>query len=461
MSRVIIFLLCTLLPSIAFSQTVTDKLAAAFKTFHTDAQLQNGLASLYVLDAKTGKVVFDANGKIGLAPASTQKIITSISAYELLGTSFRYQTKLAYIPKGAAATLYIFPTGDPTLGSWRWLQTREGAVLKIITQAIKKSGIKNFSSVVLDNSGWNDEAIPDSWIWQDIGNYYGAGASKLNWHENQYDLLLKSGQNLGDPVKAAALKPKLAGYTLRSELTSAAAGTGDNAYIYFPLSGTAGIIRGTIPVNQSSFKISGAMPDPAFQFINTLSDTLAKAGIKLPKKYQPDHTGKSTSEKYTTLITLTSPPLDSLIFWFNRKSINLYGEALLKTMAFQQDKTGTTDKGAAAVRAFWKQKGIASSELNIVDGSGLSPLNRVTAHAQARLLFHARNQAWFPGFYKALPTYNGQKMKSGTIRGVKGFCGYHTSKDGQEYVFAFLVNNFNGPASGVVQKMYKVLDVLK
>jgi D-alanyl-D-alanine carboxypeptidase/D-alanyl-D-alanine-endopeptidase (penicillin-binding protein 4) len=53
------------------------------------------------------------------------------------------------------------------------------------------------------------------------------------------------------------------------------------------------------------------------------------------------------------------------------------------------------------------------------------------------------------------------KIKSGTINGVKGFCGYHTAKDGKEYIFSFLVNNYNGSASALVQKMYKVLDVLK
>ena len=53
------------------------------------------------------------------------------------------------------------------------------------------------------------------------------------------------------------------------------------------------------------------------------------------------------------------------------------------------------------------------------------------------------------------------KIKSGTIRGVKGFCGYHKAKNGKEYIFSFLVNNYNGSPSTLVSKMYKVLDVLK
>jgi D-alanyl-D-alanine carboxypeptidase/D-alanyl-D-alanine-endopeptidase (penicillin-binding protein 4) len=53
------------------------------------------------------------------------------------------------------------------------------------------------------------------------------------------------------------------------------------------------------------------------------------------------------------------------------------------------------------------------------------------------------------------------KMKSGTIGNVKGFAGYHTSKEGVTYIYSFLVNNYNGSAPALVQKMYKVLDHLK
>ncbi len=122
---------------------------------------------------------------------------------------------------------------------------------------------------------------------------------------------------------------------------------------------------------------------------------------------------------------------------------------------------GSTDEGVELIKNFWKTKGISETELNMVDGSGLSPLNRVTTHAQVSILQYAKRQNWFNGFYHSLPEFNNMKMKSGTIRDVKGFCGYHKSKDGTEYIFSFLVNNYNGSSSAVVQKMYKVLNELK
>jgi D-alanyl-D-alanine carboxypeptidase/D-alanyl-D-alanine-endopeptidase (penicillin-binding protein 4) len=459
--RSTLFLAFILAPALAWPQTTAARLAAAFKAFGQDPQLRNAIAGLYVLDAKTGRVVHNSNGQVGLAPASTQKVITSISAYELLGKNFRYETRFAYRQDRQQATLLIMPAGDPTLGSWRWGSTREEVVWQGLTQAIRRAGLQSFQAVYVDNQGWEAETVPGGWIWQDIGNYYGAGPAKLNWRENQFDVFLKSGRQLGDPVQVLATMPRMNGYQLQSELTSAAAGTGDKAYIYFPMTGATGIIRGTIPVNESRFKISGAMPHAAGQFVTTLADTLTARGIKTPKTAGAQNPENIFRPPYSLLHTVASPPLDSIVYWFNRKSVNLYGEALIKTIAFQKNGIAATDTGTDLIRAYWQQKGIPGSELNLVDGSGLSPLNRVTPQAQVALLQHAQKQAWFKGFYASLPVYNRMKMKSGTIRGVKGYCGYHRAKDGQEYIFSFLVNNYSGSSATLVQKMYRVLDVLK
>jgi len=159
-------------------------LAKSFQKFEKDPQLKAAVSSLYVVNAKTGKVIFDKNSSIGLAPASTQKIITTASAYELLGKDFRYKTQFA-IDK-VDSSLAILPGGDPTFGSWRWDATNEFTIMKQVVQAVKKLKVKQFAGVVLDGTGWESESIPDGWTWQDIGNYYGAGAEKLNLRENKF-----------------------------------------------------------------------------------------------------------------------------------------------------------------------------------------------------------------------------------------------------------------------------------
>ena len=449
-------------------QNVSSKLSEAFRRFEGDPQMNAGIASLYVIEANSGKLVFEKNGGIGLAPASTQKVITGATAYELLGPSFRYTTQFGYsgiLTNGHVnGSIIIKPSGDPTLGSWRWLVTKEEQVIQRLINAIKKAGITSYEGIIVDIKGWDSEAIPDGWIWQDIGNYYGAGAEALNWRENQFDVILQSGNKIGDPVEIKETKPKLYHYHLTSKLLSAGKGSGDNAFIYMPSTGSDGVIRGTIPIEEKQFTISGAIPSPRLQFAATLEEALKEEKIinQLPKNSIIQRGDFNTVfGNYKILHTESSPVLDSIVYWLNRKSVNLYGEALIKSIAHSKKQKGETYLGIEEVKSFWENKGIQVSELNMVDGSGLSPLNRITTKAQVSILLHARKQPWFKGFYHSFPEYNGMRMKSGTISGVKGFTGYHISKGGTEYIFSFLVNNFNGPSSSIVQKMYKVLDVLK
>lgn len=450
-----LFLFCVITSG---AQNVSAALEKAVQKLQSDPQMQQALLSLYVADVATGKAVFAHNSSVGMAPASTQKLITSATAYALLGPGFRYRTRFALIKNGAAHTLAIQPSGDPTLGSWRWKATGEDAVVQRITAAVRNSGAGALGNIIVYHKGWNEEAIPGGWTWEDMGNYYGAGAFGLNWRENQYDVLLRSGNKIGDEVQVTGTVPRLYDFSLQSQVRSAAKGTGDRTLIYLPVMSSEGVIRGTIPVGESKFKVSGALPNPMHQFTETLSEALRNTA-QLPAA--PALVLEEQGPFTTVLHEEVSPALDSIIYWFNQKSINLYGEALLKTMAQQKGKKATTEDGVEAVKNFWKEQGIPATELNILDGSGLSPANRITTRAQVAVLLYAKKQSWYPGFFASLPVYNGMKMKSGTIGGVKGFAGYHTAKGGTTYAFSILVNNYNGSASGIVQKMYAVLNELK
>lgn len=451
------------------AQSISSRLSTAFAAFENDPQLKSAIASLYVIDGATGDVLFEKNARIGLAPASTQKIITAAAAYDLLGRDFRYETKFGYYGKLTNGKLdgglYFKPSGDPTLGSWRWKSTAEEAVMNRLLAALQKTGIKSFGDSFLDERGWESESIPGGWIWDDIGNYYGAGAGALNWRENQYDLFLKSGPGIGDAVVVTGTKPRLYGVYFASQVTAAAKGSGDNSYIYLPIGGNVAQVRGTIPLGEERFTISGAMPSVTNQFLSMLQDSLRQNGFTAPEKIISLNNRLKTLalSSVTYFHTEQSPSLDSIVYWFLRKSINLYGEALAKTMALQKGKTASSEIGADVIRNHWKEKkiGVDATELNMQDGSGLSPQNRVTTHAQVSVLQYAQTQPWFDGYYDAFPVFNGMKLKSGTIGGAKSFCGYHTSKDGKKYIVSFIVNNYNGSASSLVQKMYKVLDVLK
>jgi serine-type D-Ala-D-Ala carboxypeptidase/endopeptidase (penicillin-binding protein 4) len=453
----------------ASAQTIPQQLATAIKQFQSDPQMRHAITSIYVVDAKTGKKIFSHNDQAGLAPASTQKIFTSAAAFELLGKDFQYKTDLGYKGKIDGPTVIIVGSGDPTFGSWRWKETHDTVILKKWRQALKKAGIsKSIGGGLLTNeSKFTHQAIPDGWIWQDIGNYYGAGAYAINWRENQYDLYLQSGLIRGDSVKIVDSKPEyIVGGTFVNELRSAAKGSGDNAYIYLGLGDHRNaLVRGTIPVGEKRFSISGASSDPATDFIFDFGFYLAGDAIHITP-YEGRNRDLVSFDKdvlrdLKIIDTHLSPTFDSMNYYFMRRSINLYGEAFVKTIALEKEGLGDTEKGIDIIRDFWSALGIEKSAIHIVDGSGLSPQNRVTTEAQVKVLQYARTRSWFQSFYLSLPEFNGMKMKSGSIGGARAFAGYHKAKNGREYTFSIIVNNFDGSAGEVVKKMYRVLDVLK
>jgi len=462
---------CCLVVTISFPQAINQKLQKAFQRFEKDPQLKYATSSLYVINAKTGKVVFDKNARTGLAPASTLKVITSVTAFELLGWDYRYKTDFGYLGKkedsSINGSLVMIGRGDPTFGSWRWGTTKPEIILNEVATALYKQGVRYFSgSCDMVTGHFETQSIPDGWIWQDLGNYYGAGPSALNWRENQFDIILTSGSKIGDSVRVIQTTLPINGYRVVSEAKSAGNGTGDNSFVYLPIGDNRIIVRGTIPLNEKKFAISASIPEPGEQFMAELLDTLSRKRISFRTK-----TGNSSSLQneagiignplYKIIYQHYSPSLDSIIYWFNKKSINLYGESLIRTFAYEKDGFASTGNGVSILKNFWKSKGLDDDELNISDGSGLSPQDRVTTHAEVEVLKYARLRSWFPYLLTSLPEYNGMAMKSGTIKDVKGFCGYHKSKDGTEYIFSFLVNNYNGSTAQLVNKMYKVLDVLK
>lgn len=428
--------------------------------FNGDEQLKYAISSLYVVDAVTGETVFDQNGSVGLAPASTEKIITAATILDVLGTSYTYDTKFGIVSTGKGKSLYIEPSGDPSLGSWRWDETKDLAFIGRLKAALAEKGIKQLQSVIINTAKWGHETIPDGWIWQDVGNYYGAGAQALNWRENQFDLVLKSGANIGDAVTIVKTTPFLYDYEIVSEATAEDKQTGDNSYLYYPSAGSKhGILTGTIPAGQNAYVVSGSMYDPATQFVKTIINNLkGTVSFDAPN----GSVVRQPAPNVDWILTNRSPKMTSLVYWFMRKSINLYGEAFVKSLAFEKKGTASTEKGIDELKNHWKNKGIDPEELHLYDGSGLSPQNRITTRAEVAVLRYAKSQPWFSDYYKSFPdSYNSMVMKSGTINRVKGFAGYQKSKGGSEYIFSFIVNNYSGSQMGLVRKMYAVLNNLK
>jgi D-alanyl-D-alanine carboxypeptidase/D-alanyl-D-alanine-endopeptidase (penicillin-binding protein 4) len=150
-----------------------------------------------------------------------------------------------------------------------------------------------------------------------------------------------------------------------------------------------------------------------------------------------------------------SPPLNEILLELDRESDNFAAEMLLKDIGAEVGDGGTTAAGAAIVRRDLADAGIPLAGVRIVDGSGLSLLDRLTAHAVASLLVAAWTDpdAHEP-FWAALPVagVNGTledrmrkppargtvRAKTGTTTRASALSGYV----GDRYVFAVLQNGW-------------------
>lgn len=452
--------------AVSAQQDITSKIRSAFQTFENQSALSNGITGFAVMDSNTGQVIFEKNSKLGLPTASTLKTITSITALELLGADYRYNTGLYYtgeidqdgILRG---DIIIEGSGDPTLGSDRYPTTKPQVLLDHWVGAVKHLGIRRIEGrIIADDRIFNGNEAPSTWMWNDMGNYYGAGVSGLNWKENKAGIIF-SPTEVGQPTKVQSMTEDLSYLHFVNEVTTGANGTGDNVYAYAAPYSNKIYLRGTHGRDLKK-TIQIALPDPAYLLGRDLRSALEKEKVVVKGEAT---TGKLLDEQNDTfgqrkkrIANHESPRMAEIAHWFNRVSINLYGEAMLKTIA----QGSSASQGIQALTTHWQQKlGIPAGELRFRDGSGLSSQNRITPNAMLRIMEHARKQPWFAEFYEGLPTINGMKMKSGTISGVLGYTGYQRSANGQDLTFVLLVNNYHGSAQTMRQQMFKLLNVLK
>lgn len=454
--------------SIYNAQDIKSQLHKATQQLLQSPKMYAGHLSFYVADTE-GNLIYEYQGNKGLSTASTQKIFTALAALDILGENYQYQTTLSHsgnIQNGELkGNLYLNSTGDPTLGSWRYAGYQPKDFLDQIKNTLIQKEIRTVAGdLIIDDSYFDFQTIPGGWAWNDIGNYYGAGIWGTNWRENQFDLKIKGGTQTGSPTNIQGLSYPLAEVSWVNDATSGSPNSGDQSYIYTAPHSHVASINGTLPAQKTSI-VSGATPNPPLQLGTEIKNSLKENNIvikgEIKTASQMRILGKTlaTPRDLTPMLSYSSPPLKQIIYWFLRKSVNLYGEALIKTMAKTQGKSTNFEQSVALLKSFWQNKNIHPAMIHFSDGSGLSPQNYASAKAEVQALVWARKQKWFPIFYEALPLYNGMKMKSGTIKATKGYTGYHTSSKGKTYIFSILVNNYDG--NSINKEIFKVLNTLK
>ncbi|HEY9241172.1 MAG TPA: D-alanyl-D-alanine carboxypeptidase/D-alanyl-D-alanine-endopeptidase, partial [Streptosporangiaceae bacterium] len=207
--------------------------------------------------------------------------------------------------------------------------------------------------------------------------------------------------------------------------------------------------------------------DPAGQAAAAFRGFLAADGIHV--RGQP---GQQTAPRRArTLAAVSSPPVSAIAGWMLRESNNVIAENLARQVALRERKPASFSGAAAAVTQVLGSLGLRRG-IHLVDGSGLSPQDRIAPVLLARLVGlaasgrHPRLRAAITGlpvagFLGTLapgqsvfgspggPGLGVIRAKTGNLSTVATLAGLAYDSSGRVLGFAFMANGF--PAAKLKQ----------
>jgi len=439
-----------------FSQSVFSDIS---DQLNRTKALKRAHVGICVVDLESGEEVYQHNQESFFVPASVQKLVTSVAAIDLLGLEYCFETDLEYegiidVKGTLHGNLWVHGGGDPTLS------------LDIFSQwknALDSLGIKKIDgSVFIDASHFETLLASPFWSFEDLGNYYGVGASALSINQNTYKIFFKPGEQKGDPATIVRTEPEIPYLQVYNEVVTAEKGSGDNVYVFGSEYSPIQYYRGTVPLGESEFVVKASIPDPTLLVSESLGQLLKPSnGVKIVrKKFFIDRSKRKHIVKHKSV------PLRELLLAMNEQSINLYAEHLIKAIG-----RGSAGEGLKKIEVFLKNKGIPSQ---IKDGSGLARTNLLTPQGCVALLSLIHSSAKYQPIYDSLPEPGKSgslknfpllmnasiKAKSGSMGNIYNLGGYLILSPSKKYAFSIFFNNYQGPLKEVRQEIADLLDSL-
>ena len=154
-----------------------------------------------------------------------------------------------------------------------------------------------------------------------------------------------------------------------------------------------------------------------------------------------------------------------------RRSDNMFAESLLRTYSLARKHKGSTAEGARLEMDYWRKKGVDSEGVNVVDGSGLSRSNRLTAKFLGEVLAQMADNvdyvSYFPlagqegtlrNFLKDSELDSYIAMKTGSMNGIQCYAGYKLDEDyAPTHVVVVMVNNMTSARSNLRKEVATML----
>jgi D-alanyl-D-alanine carboxypeptidase/D-alanyl-D-alanine-endopeptidase (penicillin-binding protein 4) len=345
-----------------------------------------------------GRIIYEKNAGKKLIPASTLKLLTSLAALHYLGPQYRFTTEF-YLDKDS--NLKVKGYGDPLLTS---------EILIEISKSLS-SGIRHINDLILDDSYFKPAKIPGAT--QSLEPYDSPnGALCANFNTVNFDIVK------GKPVSAEPQTPLLP-FALKK-------------------------------INKSSIKegrilLSSEHNENTLYAGYLLSYFLEQEGIKPKGRIK---TGTVLPETDRLVLKYSSPfsmedVISRLLFHSNNFIAN---QIVLAISAKVYGHPGILEKGVSAISDF-AGKILGIDDLAIVEGSGISRENRISAKSFLKIL-----TAFEP--YISLMKHNGNEyFKTGTLSGISTRAGYIKGGEGKLYRYVIMTNSKGNSAERISRKL--------
>ena len=379
--------------------------------------------------------------------------------------------------------LTLRPTGMPDIVPL--MRPGSRGLLDSLAFLLRARGLRRFDgTLTIDRSLFAPEPLPAGWSHDDLGYSYGAPLNPTLANGNS--VLLVATEERGK-IQIRKEPPEI---PLAYRVGRVVVGDSGSAGWLTPrweFGSRVLEISGVVP-RGGTVKRSVAMSDPdsaaavyllaamrregigvkkaAFAFVPPGPGNGAGAGAAgTPGAGADDGWGKTveaaswddvSADRATVVAALPSPTVGEAIGVVNAQSLNVEAEGILR-LDGSAASGKTRREGVAEIYRTAALAGIDTLDLSILDGSGLSPQNLVTARALVRWL------AWFesspstrgvlrggmaapgsPGTLERrfldLPMGADLRAKTGTLTNVSSIAGYLRTVEGEELIFAMIVN---------------------
>ena len=318
-----------------------------------------------------GRILWSFNPHQELIPASTAKIFTVGFTRARAGGGARIATRV--IGRGRLDSLtgrwqggwQLELGGDPTLER----SGRAGPTLRALAKQLRDRGVSILEGplVLTSRTGPAASIYPAVWSTDFAGQLYAPPVGPVTLHENTISLNLRPGRDVGSPPSFVWAYPAGVDRLVRMSATTVG---GSRRRLALTANNEGGwTLSGTIGINSRVAGISAVAHDPVSVLGYAWAAALDRAGIRWENRTAPPATWPALP---SVLAKVESPPFDSVAIEVNRRSLNIGAELLLQWASASQTS------GPQLLTQHVRDVVGAQARVHLVDGSGLSELDRIS-----------------------------------------------------------------------------------